>query len=66
MLPEKKVFFILRILQAWIKVPLAEMPQHLQEVLHALNMVRQDSIALQKDIKKLFDPNMILNPGKIF
>ncbi len=24
------------------------------------------SIALQKDIKKLFDPNMILNPGKIF
>lgn len=24
------------------------------------------SIALQKGIKKLFDPNMILNPGKIF
>lgn len=25
-----------------------------------------DSITLQRDIKKLFDPNMILNPGKIF
>lgn len=24
------------------------------------------SIELQKDIKKLFDPNMVLNPGKIF
>nr|WP_320009893.1 FAD-binding oxidoreductase [uncultured Desulfobulbus sp.] len=24
------------------------------------------SIALQKEIKKLFDPNLILNPGKIF
>ncbi len=26
----------------------------------------KDSIALQKGIKKLFDPNMVLNPGKIF
>lgn len=26
----------------------------------------EDSIALQKGIKKLFDPNMVLNPGKIF
>jgi D-lactate dehydrogenase (cytochrome) len=26
----------------------------------------QNSIALQKNIKKLFDPNLILNPGKIF
>ncbi len=26
----------------------------------------QDSIALQQGIKKLFDPNLILNPGKIF
>lgn len=26
----------------------------------------RDSIELQKDIKKLFDPNLILNPGKIF
>lgn len=25
-----------------------------------------DSIELQKEIKKLFDPNMVLNPGKIF
>ena len=25
-----------------------------------------DSISLQKEIKKLFDPNLILNPGKIF
>ena len=25
-----------------------------------------DSIALQRSIKKLFDPNMVLNPGKIF
>ncbi len=25
-----------------------------------------DSIALQRGIKKLFDPNLILNPGKIF
>ena len=24
------------------------------------------SIELQKGIKKLFDPNMILNPGKLF
>ena len=26
----------------------------------------EDSIALQRNIKKLFDPNMVLNPGKIF
>ena len=26
----------------------------------------ESSIALQKSIKKLFDPNLILNPGKIF
>lgn len=25
-----------------------------------------DSIALQKDIKRLFDPNLVLNPGTIF
>ena len=26
----------------------------------------QDSIRLQMDIKRLFDPNLILNPGKVF
>jgi D-lactate dehydrogenase (cytochrome) len=26
----------------------------------------ESSILLQKNIKKLFDPNLILNPGKIF
>jgi FAD/FMN-containing dehydrogenase len=26
----------------------------------------ENSIELQRNIKKLFDPNMILNPGKIF
>jgi D-lactate dehydrogenase (cytochrome) len=26
----------------------------------------EESVALQKGIKKLFDPNMVLNPGKIF
>jgi D-lactate dehydrogenase (cytochrome) len=26
----------------------------------------ENNIELQKNIKKLFDPNLILNPGKIF